>query len=152
LARDGRLLQSATVVAGQGAGQGTEQFDIPIQPGQTVDATFYWQNVDHYSSNGVTDSLYGKKYDPNPVYTAEPQIQNIIDGTYWNGTPYLGEIPANGANGKNPNKPNNNSCTGAMYNVAHSHNLAQATTYGASMGGILTLIRIDPEDNLNCQG
>jgi hypothetical protein len=117
-----------------------------------VDATFYWQNVDHYSSNGVTDSLYGKKYDPNPVYTAEPQIQNIIDGTYWNGTPYLGEIPANGANGKNPNKPNNNSCTGAMYNVAHSHNLAQATTYGASMGGILTLIRIDPEDNLNCQG
>ena len=37
----------------------------------------------------------------------------------------------------------NNQC-GEYYHVAHSHALEQATNYGASFGGMMTLIRIDP--------
>ena len=39
-----------------------------------------------------------------------------------------------------------NQC-GEMYQVAHSHALFQATNYGASMGGMLTMIRIDPPNS-----
>jgi hypothetical protein len=37
----------------------------------------------------------------------------------------------------------NNVC-GEYYHVAHSHALQQATNYGATFGGMMTLIRIDP--------
>ena len=37
----------------------------------------------------------------------------------------------------------NNQC-GEYYHIAHSHALYQATNYGASFGGMMTLIRIDP--------
>jgi len=33
--------------------------------------------------------------------------------------------------------------------VAHSHALDQATNYGASFGGMMTLIRIDPRGGCN---
>ena len=37
----------------------------------------------------------------------------------------------------------NNEC-GEYYHIAHSHALYQATNYGASFGGMMTLFRIDP--------
>ena len=43
----------------------------------------------------------------------------------------------------------NNAC-GEYYHVAHSHALYQATNYGASFGGMMTLIRIDPPNRFNC--
>ncbi len=43
----------------------------------------------------------------------------------------------------------NNEC-GEYYHVAHSHALDQATNYGASFGGMMTLIRIDPPTPNNC--
>ena len=39
---------------------------------------------------------------------------------------------------------------GEYYHVAHSHDLTQATNYGASFGGMLTLIRVDPADDSAC--
>ena len=39
--------------------------------------------------------------------------------------------------------PSNNEC-GEYYHVAHSHALQQATNYGATFGGMMTVFRIDP--------
>ena len=36
--------------------------------------------------------------------------------------------------------------------MAHSHDLSQATNYGASFGGMLTLIRVEPPDYLQTDG
>ena len=47
---------------------------------------------------------------------------------------------------KNPlptTSPSNNEC-GEYYHVAHSHALQQATNYGATFGGMMTVFRIDP--------
>jgi hypothetical protein len=33
---------------------------------------------------------------------------------------------------------------GEYYHVAHNHDLTQVTNYGATFGGMLTLIRVDP--------
>jgi hypothetical protein len=59
-------------------------------------------------------------------------------------SPYLGstsELPAGVAN--------MNVC-GEYYHMAHNHALQFATNYGASFGGQMTLIRIDPADSLLC--
>ena len=41
------------------------------------------------------------------------------------------------------NITDNNEC-GEYYHVAHSHALQQATNYGATFGGMMTVFRIDP--------
>jgi len=59
-------------------------------------------------------------------------------------SPYLGqtgELPAGIAS--------MNVC-GEYYHMAHNHALQFATNYGASFGGQMTLIRIDPADSLLC--
>ena len=43
-----------------------------------------------------------------------------------------------------PSSITDNNVCGEYYHIAHSHALYQATNYGASFGGMMTLFRIDP--------
>jgi hypothetical protein len=77
----------------------------------------------------------------NPIPTQIPAITDqLLTGSesWFSESPYLGT--------KNPlptNITSNNQC-GEYYHIAHSHALQQATNYGATMGGMMTLFRIDP--------
>ena len=79
--------------------------------------------------------------DPSDIQL--PQLQDQIVGpgteTWFSENPYLGARSAPIPNGV----VQNNEC-GEYYHIAHSHALYQATNYGASFGGMMTLFRIDP--------
>ena len=118
----------------QGAGGSDASYDkflIDIGPGQSADTLDQWVDAEHW--NGET----------NPIPVPLPQLQDQIVGpgteTWFSENPYLGgqpgEVPAGVVR--------NNEC-GEYYMVAHSHALEQATNYGASFGGMMTLVRIDP--------
>ena len=121
LGQDGRKIVSLT-----GDDISQDQFDIVVPPGGTVDAFFSWTDAENWSPVS------------NNIGVPVPQQAERKDGAFWSGSPYLGY--------KTPSKSiatSFNEC-GEYYNVAHSHALFQATNYGASMGGMLTMIRIDP--------
>jgi FtsP/CotA-like multicopper oxidase with cupredoxin domain len=107
------------------------KFLLDVGPGQTVDTLMMWKDVEHWDPQS------------NPIPVPLPQLQDQIVGpgteTWFSENPYLGgtagELP--------PGIVQNNEC-GEYYHVAHSHALDQATNYGASFGGMMTLIRIDP--------
>lgn len=121
---DGRALSGAS-----GEDLAYLKYDIDVQPGQTVDALMDWRDVEHW--NPVT----------NPVPTELPVLTDqLLTGTdtWFSESPYLGKqgtFPAN--------ITVNNEC-GEYYHVAHSHALQQATNYGATFGGMMTVFRIDP--------
>lgn len=108
-----------------------EKFLIDVAPGQSID----------------TLEAFTSEYDPmtNPIPDdiQLPQLQDQIVGpgteTWFSENPYLG-----GAKGPLPNGIIQNNECGEYYHVAHSHALEQATNFGASFGGMMTLIRIDP--------
>ena len=128
-AEDGALLKSGTDDMTE------EKFSIMVSPGATTDATFRWTNEEGYAN--TTGSR---------VPVAPPTALNLKEGDFWSGSPYLGDGgPLNaGINGKTQ--------CGEYYHVAHSHDLSQATNYGASFGGMLTLIRVEPPDYLQTDG
>jgi FtsP/CotA-like multicopper oxidase with cupredoxin domain len=105
------------------------KYDIDVQPGQTVDVLMDWRDAEHWDA--VT----------NPVPTQIPSINDQLlvgTDTWFNESPYLGT--------KNPTPTSitsNNEC-GEYYHIAHSHALEQATNYGATFGGMMTVFRIDP--------
>ncbi len=104
----------------------SEKFAVVVNPGQTQDALFSWTNVEDYTSS-------------SDLSVAPPNGLNLTEGDYWSGSPFLGQSST-----LNPGiNPKSSEC-GEYYHVAHSHNLSQATNYGASFGGMLTLIRVDP--------
>jgi FtsP/CotA-like multicopper oxidase with cupredoxin domain len=105
------------------------KYDIDVMPGQSVDALMDWRDVE--------------KWDPvtNPIPTSLPAIQDqmlVGTDTWFSESPYLGT-----KGGLPPNITVNNEC-GEYYHVAHSHALEQATNYGATFGGMMTVFRIDP--------
>jgi FtsP/CotA-like multicopper oxidase with cupredoxin domain len=123
--RDGHALQGPG-----GEDLSYNKFDIDVGPGQSVDVLMDWRS----------------EYDAatNPVPSSWPGIPAITDqllvgtDTWFSESPYLGT--------KNPTPTtitNNNEC-GEYYHIAHSHALEQATNYGATFGGMMTLYRIDP--------
>jgi FtsP/CotA-like multicopper oxidase with cupredoxin domain len=126
LARDGHPAQGPG-----GQDLSYANFLIDVAPGQTVDTLMIWKDVEHW--NPTT----------NPIPVQLPQLQDQIVGpgteTWFSESPYLGvtgtQLP--------PGVVQNNEC-GEYYHVAHSHALEQSTNYGASFGGMMTLIRIDP--------
>ena len=130
--RDGAALHDAT---GNDASYG--KFLLDVGPGQTVDALENWK----------------MEYDPTnnkiPSDIQLPQLQDQIVGpgteTWFSENPYLG-----GPKGDVPTGITQNNECGEYYHVAHSHALYQATNYGASFGGMMTLIRIDPPNLYNC--
>jgi hypothetical protein len=124
---DGRVLANPT--GGQGGtpvSTSIDRFGFVVAPGQTAEAVVNWVDA--------------QQWDPatNPVGVTEPGPQNRTDGSYWSGSPYLGvKLPLlNGVTQWNQ--------CGEYYHFAHSHALFQVTDYGASGGGMLTLIRVDP--------
>jgi Multicopper oxidase len=126
------IIQDGTPMKDGAVDLSAEHFAAVINPGATADATFIWTNVEDYSD--TTGSRV-----PVPV----PNGLNLTEGEYWNGTPYLGtQFQLNpGINGVNE--------CGEYYHVVHSHNLPQATNYGATFGGMLSLIRVDPARHAN---
>ena len=122
--KDGRPLEGP-------AGQDLSylKYDIDVEPGQTVDVLMDWRDVEHW--NALT----------NPIPTQIPAITDQLlvgTDTWFSESGYLGT--------KNPTPPtitSNNEC-GEYYHVAHSHALEQATNYGATFGGMMTVFRIDP--------
>jgi len=105
------------------------KYDIDVQPGQTVDALMDWRDVEHWNASS------------NPIPTTIPAITDQLlvgPDTWFSESPYLGTkgaVPTN--------ITDNNEC-GEYYHVAHSHALQQATNYGATFGGMMTVFRIDP--------
>jgi FtsP/CotA-like multicopper oxidase with cupredoxin domain len=126
IARDGHPAQGPG-----GQDLSYSNFLIDPAPGQTVDTLMTWKDTEHWNS---TD---------NPIPVQLPQLQDQIVGpgteTWFSESPYLGETGSQ----LPPGVVQNNQC-GEYYHVAHSHALQQSTNFGASFGGMMTLIRIDP--------
>jgi FtsP/CotA-like multicopper oxidase with cupredoxin domain len=123
IAQDGH-----TLLAGAGTGASYMKYLIDIGPGQTVDTTLQWTDVNAWDPN------------TNPIPVDLPAIQDqiITPDTWFSESPYLGYT------GAFPTTVTVNNQCGEYYHVAHSHALEQATNYGATFGGMMTLIRIDP--------
>ena len=105
------------------------KFDLNVQPGQSLDATMVWTNVDQWDPN------------TNPIPTTLPAITDQLlvgTDTWFSESPYLGH------KGNVPTYITDNNQCGEYYHIAHSHALQQATNYGATFGGMMTVYRIDP--------
>lgn len=121
---DGQPMQSA-----DGKDLSYNKYDLDVAPGQSLDVVFHWQDVEQWSASG------------NPIPTTIPTITDQLlvgTDTWFSESPYLGT-----KNALPSNITSNNEC-GEYYHIAHSHALQQATNYGATFGGMMTLYRIDP--------
>jgi FtsP/CotA-like multicopper oxidase with cupredoxin domain len=126
IARDGHPAQGPT-----GQDLSFANFLIDVAPGQTLDTLMIWKDAEGW--NAASNPI------PVPLPTLQDQLVGPGTETWFSEDPYLGgslgDLP--------PGVVQNNQC-GEYYHVAHSHALEQATNYGASFGGMMTLIRIDP--------
>jgi FtsP/CotA-like multicopper oxidase with cupredoxin domain len=126
IGRDGAPLEGAT-----GQDLAFEKFAINIGPGQTWDVTFKWHDAEGYSL-------------ANPVPVTVPSIANVEPGMFYSGSPYLGQtgpLP--------PGFSSLNQC-GEYYIISHNHALYQITSWGMTMSGAITYLRIDPPQPNNC--
>jgi hypothetical protein len=127
-----------------------DHFGITVPPGQTMETFFSWVDAVGWdpstrpiSFGGAAQNFQGTNKDFSGVYDEAPgvivpQEQDKINGEFWSGTPYLGY-----QHRFKPGELQFNEC-GEYYDVAHSHALFQVTNYGGGVGGMLTMIRIDP--------
>jgi hypothetical protein len=138
LGLDGRVLVNP---AGDNAS--IDRFDVVVPPGQTIDATFGWVDAQQWDPNSkpLSCQVAGAACD-NGIGVAQPQPQNLVNGPYWSGSPFLGQLLPllNGTTQWNQ--------CGEYYHFAHSHALQQVTNYGNPGGGMLTFIRVDPPPSL----
>jgi FtsP/CotA-like multicopper oxidase with cupredoxin domain len=109
------------------------KFLVDVGPGQSADTLESWTEEYNTTSAQV----------PSDVLLPQTQDQIVGPGneTWFSENPYLG---APGGKGPIPNGTVQHNECGEYYQVAHSHALYQATNFGASFGGMMTLIRIDP--------
>lgn len=109
-------------------------FLVDVGANRTVDALFTWSNVEHWDPQ------------TNPVPIAVSPYQDVLTSasTWYSMSPYLGQI------GELPAGVTSLNQCGEYYHMAHNHALQRATNYGASFGGQMTLIRIDPADSQLC--
>jgi FtsP/CotA-like multicopper oxidase with cupredoxin domain len=142
------------------------KFLIDVGPGQTADTLERFDNVydpaapaaggapvgtcSSASPPAVTNPSIKTECASIPSDIQLPQLQDQIVGpgteTWFSENPYLG-----GKLNPIPNNMIQNDQCGEFYHVAHSHALYQATNYGASFGGMMTLIRIDPPGHFDCK-
>jgi len=125
-----------------------DHFGITVAPGQTLETFFSWVDAVGWDPSTRPISFggaaqQGSNQDFSGVYADAPgvivpQEQDKINGEFWSGTPYLGY-----QHRFKPGELQFNEC-GEYYDVAHSHALFQVTNYGGGVGGMLTMIRIDP--------
>ncbi|MEZ4714094.1 MAG: multicopper oxidase domain-containing protein [Caldilineaceae bacterium] len=127
IGRDGRALAGAG-----GEDLSFEKFDINIGPGQTWDVIFKWYDAEHY--NPTT----------NPVPVTVPNLPNMVYGTFYGGSPYLGSTGTIPTGGEGLNQ------CGEFYIISHNHALYQITSWGVNMTGPITYLRVDPPMPNNC--
>ncbi len=102
-----------------------EKFAVNIGPGQTWDVLFKWYDAESYSS-------------ANAVPVTIPAVNNQVFGMFYSGSPYLGQtgpLP--------PGTSTLNQC-GEYYIISHNHALYQITSWGVTMSGPITYLRVDP--------
>jgi len=116
-----------------GAGQdlSMEKFAINIGPGQTWDVLFKWYDAEDYSPS-------------NPVTVTVPSLANQVVGTFYSGSPYLGRSES-----LPPGVQTLNQC-GEYYIISHNHALFQITSWGVTMTGPITYMRIEPPEPNTC--
>lgn len=124
--RDGRELKTPA-----GNDLSMEKFAINIGPGQTWDVLFKWYDAEDYSPT-------------NPVTVTVPSLANQVIGTFYSGSPYLGSTQA-----LPPGVQTLNQC-GEYYIISHNHALYQITSWGATMTGPITYMRIEPPEPNTC--
>ncbi|MCV2393292.1 multicopper oxidase domain-containing protein [Actinotalea sp. M2MS4P-6] len=127
IARDGRPLEGPG-----GEDLSFEKFAINIGPGQTWDVLFKWYDAESYDP--VT----------NPVPVTVPSLANQVIGVFYSGSPYLGTQEA-----LPPGTQSLNQC-GEYYIISHNHALYQITSWGVTMTGPITYMRINPPTPNNC--
>lgn len=102
-----------------------EKFVVNIGPGQTWDALFKWYDAENYSS-------------ANPVPITMPDPANLEYFMFYGGSPYLGQkgtLP--------PGISAINEC-GEYMVISHNHSLFQLNSWGLTMSGPATYMRVDP--------
>jgi FtsP/CotA-like multicopper oxidase with cupredoxin domain len=121
IGRDGRPLEGPT-----GQDLSFEKFAVNIGPGQTWDVIFKW-----YDAEG---------YDPvtNPIPVPIPDPMALEHGMFSSGSPYLGVM------GTLPPGFMPMAQCGEYYVISHNHALYQITSWGVTMSGPITYLRIDP--------
>ncbi|MCX6043676.1 MAG: multicopper oxidase domain-containing protein [Chloroflexi bacterium] len=110
-----------------------EKFAINIGPGQTWDVIFKWYDAENYDAT------------TNPVPVTVPEVANQSFGQFYNGSPYLGTLGT-----LPPGASTLNQC-GEYYIISHNHALYQITSWGVTMTGPITYMRVDPPFPNNCQ-
>ncbi len=121
IGRDGMPLENTN-----GADLSFEKFDVNIGPGQTWDVLFKWYDAEAYDESS------------NPVTITLPDPANMTFGMFFSGSPYLGKIGP-----MPPGSSTLNQC-GEYYIISHNHALYQITSWGVTMTGPITYLRIDP--------
>jgi FtsP/CotA-like multicopper oxidase with cupredoxin domain len=117
-----------------------EDFAIVVGPGQTVDALYGWDDTGNWSNPNPA------AHPTLPDQPAQLDIMHLSGDTWWSGSRFLGTTDTSQIE---PGVTVYNQC-GEFYQVSHSHALNEVTNYGAAMGGMLTLWRIDPINRYNC--
>ena len=125
IGRDGHPLEDS------GQDLSMEKFAFNIGPGQTWDVIFKWHDAENYSP-------------ANPVPVAVPDLVNQKLGMFYSGSPYLGvsETLPPGANTLNQ--------CGEFYIISHNHALFQLDSFGQTMSGPVTYLRVDPPQPNTC--
>ena len=131
--QDGRVVgRDGEPIVTAGNDQSYLKFSVDVGQGQTEDVLYTFGDEEGYNPTS------------NPVPVQLPPLQDLVfkdAATYYSGSPYLGvqdDLPVG--------TTSFNRC-GEFYHVMHSHDLHQVTNYGAAMGGMLTLMRVDPADS-----
>jgi len=130
IGRDGHELKNGD------ADMSMEKFAINIGPGQTWDVLFKWYDAENYG----LDASKGQK----PVTVTVPSLANQVVGTFYSGSPYLGSTQA-----LPPGVQTLNQC-GEYYIISHNHALYQITSWGVTMTGPITYMRIEPPTPNTC--
>ncbi|MCL4561973.1 MAG: multicopper oxidase domain-containing protein [Chloroflexi bacterium] len=121
IGRDGQPLEGPA-----GEDLSFEKFDINIGPGQTWDVIFKWYDAEGYNEAN------------NPVPITIPDPANMTYGMFYSGSPYLGVM------GPMPVGMSTLNQCGEFYIISHNHALYQITSWGVTMSGPITYLRIDP--------
>jgi len=158
LARDGRLLQSATVTTNSGpADLSREDFTLQAVPGATYDTTWKWTGVgmgwDVYGDPAIDpltahtcDTLAGfdtitGEYCPDhgkPFPVLLTNQAELTFGGFYSGSPFIGafaNLPP-GEGGLNLN--------GGMFYMWHSHNEREIVNNDIYPGGMMTMMVVEP--------
>ena len=89
-----------------------------------------WRDVEHWNATDQPDPDRRSRPSPTSCWSAR--------------TPGSARAATSGTLNPLPTTITSNNECGEYYHIAHSHALEQATNYGATFGGMMTVFRIDP--------